>query len=178
MSSLTIKVGSAFLPKEGEWREPIPLGYGFYLCGVETNKDEDYYKVHEPWKPNTVNGDSLFRLCDWLREWDFAMPMLENGRYMFSGTYMRKFRDPSIWHTALSRLSDGEYMFDKCSLDLESIRIIATQVPDWSQDLDTQHKLHLGIDYNIQGDTQLQEYLDLLVTKGWVLTITYLNLGY
>lgn len=56
LGSLTIKKGSAYIPKDGDWREPIPLGYGFYICGTSTNKDEDYIKVHEPWVPATTDG--------------------------------------------------------------------------------------------------------------------------
>lgn len=172
VSTVTVKTGTSALPKEGDWREPIPLGYGFYMCGTDTNADEDYIKIHEPWKPDTVDGNAMFRYCGWLTEWNFPMPMLENGSYMFAYTYMRKFRDPSEFGTSLSRLVNGDYMFILCSLDAESVRIIAEQIKDWRGDTAT-HKLSLGIDQAYRDE--VGGYIDAITAKGWTVTVAYTN---
>lgn len=172
LGALTIKKGSAYLPKEGDWREPIPLGYGFYLCGTATNRDEDYIKVHEPWSPATVDGTRMFQLCQWLYRWDYPTAMLVNGSYMFYNSYLREVRDDSAFHTSFSRLENGENMFYGCCLDKESIRVIATQIPDWSSTGGT-HKLYLGIDNKIKNDEDVTSWRNLITSKGWTLSVLW-----
>lgn len=172
LNSLTIKSGTAYRPKEGDWREPIPPNYGFYLCGTVTNKDEDYIKIHDPWKLDTVNGANLFARCSWLTEWNFPMPMLETGTNMFSYTFMRKFRDPSVFGTSLSRLNTATNMFQGCSLDAESIRIISEQIKDWSDDTNS-HPITLHIDTAYKDE--VADYLNTITEKGWTVTTSYTN---
>ncbi len=174
LNTLTVKTGTAYVPVDGDWEEPTPEGYGFFMNLVDTNNPEDYIKVHDPWVPATTDGKYMFQRCGWLDEWNFEMPELVDGTGMFSQTYMRRFRDPSQFGTSLRKLDKGQTMFTGCSLDKESIRIISSQIKDHTGAA-AKPELTLGIDASLQNDPDVLQYLDVITRKNWKTTVSYTN---
>lgn len=90
---------------------------------------------------------------------------------MFGLTYMREFRDNSEFGTSLRNLDNADGMFQGCHLDLESIRIISSQIKTHTDG--ASHKIALGVDKALKGNADLESYLQTMREKGWTLTVAY-----
>lgn len=167
LSKLTVKEGYA-RDTSTDLVDPELNGYGFFMV---TEDGGEPYKVHDEWDITTVDATDAFVYCSWLDEWDFPMSKVEIADNMFSYTYLRRFRDSSPFHTSLSNLASADGMFNYCCLDLESIRIISSQIKAW--DDGNVHKISLYIDRAHQGLPELNGYLETLQNKGWTATVVY-----
>ena len=104
--------------------------------------------------------------------WFYQLPKLINGDNMFYNDDMTELYEGRVplWHfeSNLQSLQSGVNMFKGCALDAASVKRIADTLP--TSDTGT---ITLGIDYSLEGDSNVATSLSKIENKGWSVETEY-----
>ena len=124
--------------------------------------------------PNGLtNAYGMFRSCSGLTAWTVALPNTitqVGGQWDDSGMFSDCTSLESFTVSMPTGLtSNARYMFYGCKLNLASVKKISETIA-WASGAQT---FTLGIAKSLEGNTEVQGYLQDIRNKGWTVEVSY-----